>query len=269
MISLKRFQVLARVPSAEVLSRTTAAAGVAGQPGAAAAYAARLNARNLPSNAELAAAVAAGTVWNQSKSSPLGSGSSGAAPPLTLASRPLDAMGLYHFTAEDYNDGIGRCAPIGPTDPALPHSLPILVFATTIPSLSLSCVRSLLSVVEAQENRHARKQIKARLAVDVPFFRVARLCTGTTTGCSFAPPRTRPSPPNSRPQAPRTAAAQPTAAAAAAQPAQPRQVRRRQRQPPGPTAVREAGSFGRRRARRWTARPRGVRVPLPQAREET
>jgi hypothetical protein len=81
-----------------------------GQPGGAAAYAARLAAHRNPSEAERAAAIAAGIAFSASSSSgSSGSGSgSSTEPALTMESRPLDSMGLYHFTPEDYADGIGR-----------------------------------------------------------------------------------------------------------------------------------------------------------------
>jgi len=102
-------QVLARIPSTETLSRTTAAAGMAdGKLGAAAAYAARLAAYRKPSEAEEAAAIAAGRASDSGSSDSSGSSSGTTVPMLTLESRPLDSMGLYHFTPEDYADGIGR-----------------------------------------------------------------------------------------------------------------------------------------------------------------
>lgn len=102
-------QVLARIPSTETLSRTTAAAGMAdGKPGAAAAYAARLAAYRKPSEAEEAAAIAAKRASASGSSDSSGSRSGSTVPTLTLESRPLDSMGLYHFTPEDYADGIGR-----------------------------------------------------------------------------------------------------------------------------------------------------------------
>jgi hypothetical protein len=178
--------VLARVPSTEVLSRTTAAAGMVGQPGAAAAYAARLAAQRLPSNAELAASVAAGAFWNQSQ----GSAS------LTLASRPLDSMGLYHFTAEDYADGIGRC--VGWGSPPLSCSIYRLV--------TFSRPTSNFFEQAAPFRTPTHKQTLARFAVGAPDF-ASLAFAGTTTGCSLRHQRTLPSRPNSQPQAPPVEAA--------------------------------------------------------------